>query len=63
MIVATDTATWDLIGQIGVWLIGFPLLLTILGFYIYAQIVIERRENQQLGSRWGLAAKTSRDKD
>lgn len=60
MIVGIDQTTWDLIAQIGTWLIGFPLLIGILGAYIAAQIAVERRENQKLDGRWGLAADARR---
>ncbi|MEH3055423.1 MAG: hypothetical protein PGN13_15700 [Patulibacter minatonensis] len=58
MILAVEQTTWDLIGQIGVWIVGFPLLIGILGWYIVAQVVNERRANQQLEGRWGVAAKS-----
>lgn len=62
MIVAVSQETWDLIGQIGVWIVGFPLLIGILGAYIYAQVTVERREHQRtLDGRWGLAAKAKSD--
>lgn len=61
MIIAVAQTTWDLIGQIGVWFVGFPLLIGGLAAYIYAQIVNERRENQRLAGRWGLAAKSRTD--
>lgn len=62
MIVGVDQTTWDLIGQIGVWFVGFPLLVGILAFYIYGLITVERRENQRtLDGRWGLAAKAKSD--
>ncbi|MFT4036461.1 MAG: hypothetical protein QM679_12880, partial [Patulibacter sp.] len=62
VIIGVEQTTWDLIGQIGVWFVGFPLLIGILAVYIYAQVVVERRENQRLEGRWGLAA-TSRSTD
>ena len=58
MIIAVEQTTWDLIGQISVWFIGFPLLIGILVTYIYAQVKVEQRENQRLQGRWGLAAKS-----
>ncbi|MBO9534519.1 MAG: hypothetical protein J7513_16220 [Solirubrobacteraceae bacterium] len=58
MIIAVEQTTWDLIGQLGVWLVGFPLLIGILVTYIAAQVIVERRENQRLAGRWGLAAKS-----
>jgi hypothetical protein len=61
VIVATSQTTWDWIGQIGVWFVGFPILLTGLGAYIAFQIAAERRENQKTAGRWGLAAKSKRD--
>jgi hypothetical protein len=45
-------------GQIGVWVIAFPLLVGGLLAYIFAQVVNERRENQRAEGRWGLAAKS-----
>lgn len=63
MIVALEQTTWDLIGQIGVWFVGLPLLVGGLVAYIAAQIVTERRANQRTAGRWGLAAKNSRDTD
>lgn len=56
--IAVEQTTWDLIGQIAVWLVGFPLLVGGLGAYILYQVVNERRENQRLEGRWGLAAKS-----
>ncbi len=61
MIVAVEQTTWDLWGQIGVWLIGFPLFIAILVVYIASLITTERRENQALNGRWGLAAKNKHD--
>lgn len=61
VIVAVEQTTWDLWGQIGVWLIGFPLFIFILVTYIAAQIAVERRENQKLGGRWGLKAQSKHD--
>lgn len=63
MIVAVSQLTWDYAGQIGLWLVGLPLLVTIVAGYIYFQIVAEHRENQRTAGRWGLAAKNSRDTD
>ncbi|MDO9353203.1 MAG: hypothetical protein Q7T55_05880 [Solirubrobacteraceae bacterium] len=63
MIVAVEQTTWDLIGQIGVWFIGLPLLVGVILAYTAAQIVTERRANQRDAGRWGLAAKNSRDTD
>lgn len=60
--VAVDQVTWDWIGQIGVWVVGFPALVGVLLWYIWAQVVIERREHQRtLDGRWGLAAKAKSD--
>ncbi|MBJ7470951.1 MAG: hypothetical protein JHD16_06590 [Solirubrobacteraceae bacterium] len=61
MIVAVDQTTWDLWGQIGVWLIGFPLFIGILVLYIAAQITTERRENQKLAGRWGAKSQSKSD--
>jgi hypothetical protein len=61
VIVAVEQSTWDLWGQLGVWLIGFPLFLGILGTYIAFQIITERRENQKISGRWGLKAKSQDD--
>ena len=58
MIIGVEQTTWDLIGQISVWFIGFPALLVFLGWYIFRQVVNERRANQQLEGRWGLDAKS-----
>ena len=63
VILAVDQTTWDLWGQIGVWLIGFPLFIGILVVYMYAQITTERRANQQLDGRWGAKAKSKRDSE
>jgi hypothetical protein len=61
VIVATSQTTWDWIGQILVWFVGFPIFLGGIGTYIAVQIVAERRENQKTAGRWGLAAKSKRD--
>lgn len=61
VILAVEQTTWDLWGQIGVWLIGFPLFIFILVTYIAAQITTERRENQKLNGRWGLKAAAKRE--
>jgi hypothetical protein len=61
--IAVEQTTWDWIGQIGVWIVGFPLLVGILGWYIAAQVVNERRQNQRLEGRWGLAAKSRTSDD
>lgn len=61
VILAVEQTTWDLWGQIGVWLIGFPLFIGILAVYIAAQITTERRENQSLNGRWGTKALAKRD--
>ena len=58
MIVGVAQTTWDLWGQIGVWIIGFPLMIGGLVAYIFFQVVNERRENQRAEGRWGLAAKS-----
>lgn len=63
VILAVEQTTWDLWGQIGVWLIGFPLFILILSLYIAAQITTERRENQKLNGRWGTKAAAKRDTD
>lgn len=63
VIVALEQTTWDLIGQIGVWFIGLPILVGVILAYTAAQIVTERRANQAEAGRWGLAAKKSRDTD
>lgn len=61
MTVAIDQTTWDLIAQIGTWIVGFPLLIGILGAYIAAQVAVERRENQRLDGRWGASAASESD--
>ena len=61
VIVAVEQTTWDWIGQIGLWIVGFPLFVGGLVAYIVFQIVAERRENQRLTGRWGLAAKRDRE--
>lgn len=61
VILAVEQTTWDLWGQIGVWLIGFPLFIAILAIYITGLITTERRENQKLAGRWGLKAQAKRD--
>ncbi|MDQ8047012.1 MAG: hypothetical protein AAGC46_07920 [Solirubrobacteraceae bacterium] len=61
MIATISQTTWDLIGQLGVWFVGFPLLIGGLSVYIYAQIVAEKRENDKVNGRWGLAAKVKND--
>ena len=63
MIVAVEQTTWDLIGQIGLWFVGLPILVGVILAYTAAQIVTERRANQRTAGRWGLAAKNSRDTD
>ena len=61
VIVAVEQTTWDLWGQLGVWVIGFPLFLAILGGFITFQIIAERRENQRLSGRWGIKAQSQND--
>jgi hypothetical protein len=61
VLATVSTSTWDLIGQIGVWFVGFPILIGGLSVYIYAQIIAEKRENDKISGRWGLAAKSKND--
>jgi hypothetical protein len=61
VLATVSTSTWDLIGQIGVWFVGFPILVGGLSVYIYAQVVAEKRENDKIAGSWGLAAKTKND--
>ena len=63
MFLAIDQTTWDLIAQIGTWIVGFPLLIGILVTYIAAQVAIERRENQRLDGRWGASAAAKNDSE
>lgn len=61
MILAVEQTTWDLIGQIAVWFVGFPALVIGLLVYIAVQIRNERIENQRFEGRWGLKATKNTD--
>jgi hypothetical protein len=63
MFVAVQQTTWDYIGQFGVWVVGFPLLIGGLVAYMYALITAERRENQRSQGKWGLSAKSQRENE